>query len=43
MGIMIRRRIAPLLESSGVPANKTRQAAAEVVVEFLDGCVDLIP
>ena len=32
---IIRRRIAQLLESGGVPANKTRQVAAEVVVMVL--------
>ena len=32
---IIRRRIAQLLESGGVPANKTRQVAAEVVAMVL--------
>jgi TetR/AcrR family transcriptional regulator, mexJK operon transcriptional repressor len=32
---VIRRRIAQLLESSGVPANKSRQVAAEVVAIVL--------
>ena len=32
---VIRRRIAQLLESGGVPANKTRQVAAEVVAMVL--------
>jgi TetR/AcrR family transcriptional regulator, mexJK operon transcriptional repressor len=32
---IIRRRIAQLLESGGVPANKTRQVAAEVVAIVL--------
>ena len=32
---IIRRRIAQLLESGGVPVNKTRQVAAEVVAMVL--------